>query len=282
MTAIPELYYRTLVFFRWILRGSSAHQPHGLDTELIVSLTSFPPRFHTLHLTLRSLLTQSLVPDRLVLWVYAPDACLLPESVRALTANGLEIRETDEDLKSYKKLIPALRTFPTAFLVTADDDIYYPKSWLHELVSAYAPAGRQVIGCRAHQVTHEADGGLAPYSDWHWEVRGACQGPPVFLTAGAGTLYPPGALSSVALDTSICLKLCPTADDVWINFMLRLNGFVATKTAKTLTVYDWRGTWKSALGRENVTNSGNDAALCAMVARYGDVFREERDKPSST
>lgn len=280
MTAIPELYYRTLVLLRWIVHGSGARRLHGLDAELVVSLTSFPPRFHTLHLTIRSLLTQNLAPDRLVLWVYAPDAQHLPDSVRALCAHGLEIREIDEDLRSYKKLIPALETFPAAFLVTADDDIYYPQSWLHDLVVAYVPGARQVIGCRAHQVKHEPDGMLAPYGDWHWEVRGGCQGPPIFLTAGAGALYPPGALSSEALDTRICLQICPTADDVWINFMLRLNGFVAQKTAKTLTVYDWMGTRKSALGRANVINSGNDAALSAMVARYGDVFREENGQSS--
>lgn len=274
MTALPELYYRTLVLLRWILRGSGPRRPHGLDSELVVSLTSFPPRFQTLHLTISSLLTQSLAPDRLILWVYAPDALQLPESVCALTAHGLEIREVDEDLRSYKKLIPALRAFPAAFLVTADDDIYYPQSWLQDLVEVYVPGNKQVIGCRAHQVRHDPDGRVAPYGDWDWEVRGACQGAAVFLTAGAGALYPPGALPSIALDTRICLQLCPTADDVWINFMLRLNGFAARKTASTLTVYDWMGTRKSALGRANVINSGNDAALAAMIACYGDVFRE--------
>lgn len=274
MTAIPELYYRTLVLLRWILRGSCLRRPHGLGSELVVSLTSFPPRFHTLHLTISSLLTQRLAPDRLILWVYAADALQLPERVRALTAHGLEIRVVDEDIRSYKKLIPALHAFPTAFLVTADDDIYYPRSWLQDMVTAYEPGSRQVIGCRAHRVSHGPDGRLAPYGDWLWEVQGASQGADIFLTSGAGALYPPGTFPSVALDTCTCLQLCPTADDVWINFMLRLNGFSPRKTAGTFTVYDWMGTRRSALGRTNVINSGNDTALAAMVACYGDVFRE--------
>jgi hypothetical protein len=281
VTAIPEVYYRALVLLRWIFRTSRPSQPHTLGTELVISLTSFPPRFPTLHLTIRSLLTQRLAPDRVILWLYAPDALLLPERVRTLTGYGLEIRVIDEDLRSYKKLVPALSTFPSDFLVTADDDLYYPESWLRDLVAAYTPGAKQVIGCRAHQVSRRDDGGLAPYGDWQWEVRDARQGAAVFLTAGAGALIPPGALPADALDTCIFMQLCPTADDVWVNFMLRLNGFSARKIARTFTVYDWIGTRESALGKTNVIKSGNDAALKAMLARYGDVFRDEVREPPS-
>lgn len=272
MTGIPELYYRMLVSIRWMLRGKHSGQRHRRNAELIVSLTSFPSRFSVLYLTLRSLLAQSVVPDRLILWLYAPDAALLPENVRSLVGQGLEIRELKQDIKSYKKLIPALVEFPDAYIVTADDDLYYPRFWLQRLIDAHKPSDRCVTGCRAHIVKHRADGTIAPYGEWGWEVRKECQGADVFLTGGAGVLYPPGALPLEALNSSTFMALCPTADDVWTNYMFRLNGFSARKIAYTHTVYDWLGTRENALGKGNVIGSGNDDALGCMAARYGDVF----------
>jgi hypothetical protein len=43
--------------------------PHNLPGELIVSLTSYPDRFPTLHKTVRSLLSQDMLADRTILWV---------------------------------------------------------------------------------------------------------------------------------------------------------------------------------------------------------------------
>ena len=56
---------------------------------------------------------------------------------------GLEIRECD-NLRSFKKLVPALQTFPNAFIVTADDDLYFAPNWLETLATA-AEAG--VMAC---------------------------------------------------------------------------------------------------------------------------------------
>ena len=53
-------------------------RPHGLATELIVSLTSYPPRFAVLAKTLRSLIDQRVKPDRLVLWIAHDDTAQLP------------------------------------------------------------------------------------------------------------------------------------------------------------------------------------------------------------
>jgi len=42
--------------------------------------------------------------------------------------------------RSYKKMVPALLEAPGAYIVTADDDVYYPADWLEKLV-AHACAG---------------------------------------------------------------------------------------------------------------------------------------------
>ena len=86
-----------------------SQRPHNLLGELIVSLTSYPRRFPILKFTIRSLLNQTVRPDRVILWLAEDDVTYLPSAVRRLA--GLEVR-TCPDLRSFKKLIPALEQFP--------------------------------------------------------------------------------------------------------------------------------------------------------------------------
>src|SRR6185312_7028817 len=86
-------------------------RPHGLHGELIVSLTSYPARFGVLGKTIKSLLSQTIRPDRTVLWVAHNDFVEIPTAVRNLEQHGLEIRLC-EDIRSYKKIVPSLRQWP--------------------------------------------------------------------------------------------------------------------------------------------------------------------------
>ena len=94
--------------------------------ELIVSLTSYPTRIGTVHKTIETILCQTERPDRIILWLAPeqfPKAALgLPRKLKRLTKYGLEI-QWYHDIKSYKKLIPALHQYPDAIIVTADDNV---------------------------------------------------------------------------------------------------------------------------------------------------------------
>src|SRR5258706_8196142 len=104
---------------------------HDLDGQLIVSLTSYPPRFATLHLTLQSLLDQTMRPDLIVLSVAHADARLLTNATLALVGHGIELRIV-ADVKSYNKLVFAIQEWPNAYIATADDDNFYVPDWLEE------------------------------------------------------------------------------------------------------------------------------------------------------
>lgn len=107
-----------------LMAGLISHRPirrgprHGLDAPLILSLTSYPPRFRTLARSLRCLLNQSVSPDRLILWVAEADHAFLPSNVHKLERQGLEIR-TCPDWRSLKKIAPTLMAFPDAYIATA-------------------------------------------------------------------------------------------------------------------------------------------------------------------
>ena len=78
----------------------------GDDNELIVSLTSFPERMYELHYTLYSLLTQSVKPKQVILWLAKEQFPNLekdiPARVLELQKNGLTIKWT-HNIYSYKK-----------------------------------------------------------------------------------------------------------------------------------------------------------------------------------
>ncbi len=191
---------------------------HALPGPLVVSVTSYPKRFPTLAKTLRSLLDQTVRADRTVLWLANDDTA--PADVRALTTHGFEIRFTT-DLRSYKKIIPALSEWPEAYICIADDDTYYEPNWLQSLVSGVAPG---VISCRRAHRPRRYNGRLAPYSNWEWSIIGDGRIEDLFPTGCGGVLYPPNSLDRQVLDEATFQRLCPHADDVWLYMMARKAG----------------------------------------------------------
>ena len=120
--------------------------------SLIVSVTSHPPRFGSLRESLRSLLQQDVRPTSVVLWLAPDELAQLPEAV--LKLDGLTIRQC-ETIRSYQKLVPALRAYPEAHILTADDDLVYPRSWVRSFVDAYQGT-REILVRRGRQIVSDA------------------------------------------------------------------------------------------------------------------------------
>jgi hypothetical protein len=262
---VRSRWFQLCTAWRWRLK--SRGRPHGLPTPLVVSLTSYPPRFGTLALTLRSLLRQTVKADRTIVWIAHGDIPLLPKNVTDLLAAGLEIRETD-DIKSYKKIIPALQAFPDAFIVTADDDLYYWPRWLEELVIESNGVDRLITCHRAHEVTFDEQGRMRPYRQWIIDTRFRGKSNSIFPTSGGGTLYPPGTLAHSAEDEAFALRLCPDADDIWLYWISRRCGAIYKTVADWREIVAWVGSQSVALDHKNL-QGGNDDQIGKMMKRYG-------------
>ena len=98
---------------------------------MIVSLTSFPARIPHIAPCVASLVSQIESGDRLVLWLgseqFPHGLEDVPPQIRTFSqseGSPLVVRFT-EDIRSYKKLIPALIAFPNETIVTVDDDVVY-------------------------------------------------------------------------------------------------------------------------------------------------------------
>jgi hypothetical protein len=246
-----------------IMARSGAGRPHGLAGPLVISLTSYPARFAGLELVLRSLVTQSVAADRVILWLDAGDEHRLPPAVSAL---GVETRICP-NWRSYKKIVPTLAEAPDAFVVTADDDLYYGPDWLAALVAG-AGAGAGVVCHRAHRLEMR-DGLPAAYGDWQRNIAAAEAGPLVFPTGVGGVLYAPGVFHGDVTDAALFQRLAPSADDVWLYWMHRLAGSRPQKSGGRCRITEWPGSQAQNLRAGNLAGDGNDRAVAAMLAHYG-------------
>jgi hypothetical protein len=256
----------TRVAARWERRAGRPTKKFA-EGKLVVSLTSYPARFATLALTLKCLLSQSLVPDEVILWIAENDREALPEAVSTLSGDGLSIRFC-ADIKSYKKIVPALEREPEAFIVTADDDVYYPETWLEELVAHHVPGERAVICHRAHEVRHFASGRPLPYVLWRLNTD-TTEGPHLFFIGCGGVFYPPGSLPPETTEEDLFMRLCPTGDDIWLNWMARRSDARVRKVPGRHRIRNWRGSQRTALLYENVVGGANERQLRAMIEAFG-------------
>lgn len=255
-----EAYYRLISLFS----QRSGVTKDERKTPVIVSLTAIPERYNKLHLCIESLLRQDRKPDRVILWL-SDDSIPLPKKLTKLCKRGLEIRYC-EDIRSYRKIIYTLEDYPKALVVTADDDLFYPKKWLSALHDAYK-VEPGVIHChRSHQMTFDSGGKLDDYKKWGFCSQESCYASPLtFPTGAGGVLYPPGTLNKNVINKKLFLQLAPTADDVWLKAMSILNKTKCRNTGIYKHEFTQiKGTQKRALWRENTEQDMNDKQIKAV------------------
>lgn len=217
---------RSKIRYKKFLLFSNSSKPRTKD--LIITLTSFPERISTISDTLISLLDQSLRPESIVLWLaeeqFPNKEKDLPLEILNLRKYGLEIRWC-KDLKSYKKLIPALEIFPDKLLVTADDDIFYPKNWLRDLYESYLNDPDSIFCHRVHRITFNEENEVQPYQAWDkCLIKGQEKEKDIlFFTTGGGVLFPPNCFYEDVQREDLFQKLCPLADDIWFWAMIILK-----------------------------------------------------------
>ena len=106
--------------------------------EVIISMTTFPAAAPFAAEAIKSLLRGSRLPDKIVLYVTLKQFGEkgLPSMLLKLAEENeiFEIRDYPDDIRSYRKLIPALKDFPDALIVTVDDDVIYDSEMLRLLL----------------------------------------------------------------------------------------------------------------------------------------------------
>lgn len=196
------------------------------ESDIVVSLTSFPERINEVSYAIYSLLNQTLKPKKVVLWLSGEEFPNkeddLPDILLNLKNNGLEIKWCG-NLKSYKKLIPSLKEYPNNIIVTADDDVFYVDNWLESLYNSYLENPKSIICTRSRKIKVNSDNTLDKYVNWPVSQNPEDASYLNLFTGVGGVLYPPNSLNDEVLNYDLASKLCPHADDLWFWTMAVLN-----------------------------------------------------------
>lgn len=200
------------------------------DHEVIVSLTTYGKRLYDVATTIESIMQGSMLPNRLILWLEEGlKDTELPFSLQCQQERGLQI-EYCKDLRSYKKLIPAMKAYPDAIIVTLDDDLLYESDLLENLLRSYKQHPTSISASRIHTIVLGPDHRPILYKDWklcQWSDEAS---PLNFFTSGGGTLFPPHCFDEEVFNEEVFMSICQCADDIWFNAMALKRGTPVVKS----------------------------------------------------
>lgn len=258
--------------------------------QVVVSMTSFPAAISYAILAIRSILRGSVLPDKLVLYLTFSQfaECGIPEELKALSDENsiFEIRNYDTDIRSYRKLIPALIDFPEAVIVTVDDDVNYHKNMLRDLLQLHAQVPHAVLAHRAKCIRFGK-----PYRSWkkyrwyHFLFHKIQMNFSNLQTGVGGVLYPPHSLAEEMLDIKLFTQLAPSTDDIWFWAAGVANGYPVVPVPFGHNKPRGVGKPKSlSLKTSNFkgTADRNAEALDAILRRFPNIKNKINNKWQST
>ena len=245
------------------------------DHEVVVSLTTYGIRIHDVYLAIESIMQGSVTPNRIVLWLSEEEfkGKCLPMSLQKQVERGLQI-EYCSDVRSFTKLVPSLKRFPDACIVTIDDDIIYDFDLLERLVNTHKSNLNSVCASRIHRMKLDKNNMPISYMEWDWCINDCNDHKLNFLTGVGGVLYPPQVFKDEVFNESVFLNICKYADDVWFNAMLLLNKVPIIKSY-TRSPFGQDYIEISAVqsvglchANTNVANCRNDVQIKAVWEKY--------------
>ncbi|HSC87925.1 MAG TPA: glycosyltransferase, partial [Polyangiaceae bacterium] len=261
-------------------RTHGLHVGEPRQEEIVVSLTTIAPRLYDIGTTIESLLHQTLKPDRIVLWLdqtkVSPSD--VPLSLQKQMERGLTIRFV-EDIGSHTKLVPALREFPNAVVITVDDDVLYPQHLLELLHRAYQADRSKIYCTRARHISVLKTRDFHYTKDWP-NLLEEVEGLNVLPLGVGGVLYPPGILDAEVFDLAEQKRLAPKADDIWFKAMSLKKGVVCKRIAVPSQFFPVRPfSQEVSLHHANVHGRENERQIMACFQHYGcwEILGAQRD-----
>lgn len=245
------------------------------ERQVVISLTSYGRRAKEIvDTTIKSLLKQSYKPDRIILWLDEDNWNLknLPSRLKKLMEYGVEIRFC-KDLKSYKKLIPTLPLVSdNDYIITVDDDQYYPTDFVKVLVDAMDNDSTSIYGIAVRKLLFDKNNKLRPYNEWKLCTE-KIEGETYLATGCCGIIYTKSMFHTDIDNESLYMELAPKADDLWFFFMALLNGVrcVPVKLHQVIIDIDFfyqKFHSNSSLRDSNLGESLNDVQFRNIMNHY--------------
>lgn len=106
-----------------------------MKESVVVTLTSYGKRLSNLPMVLDTIISQTVKPDLIVVNLACDEEVPL-HVLDYLAEHNVEVNRVP-DTKVYKKLIPTLRKYPDACVISIDDDFLYPKDMISDFVAMH-------------------------------------------------------------------------------------------------------------------------------------------------
>ncbi|TAI49389.1 zinc-binding alcohol dehydrogenase [Flagellimonas allohymeniacidonis] len=235
---------------------------------IMVSLASIPSRLSIVHLAIRSILNQNVLPEKIVLWLHKDLESKIPKKLSALVGSIFEIRYSEET-SSHRKLVETLKIYPQSTVITCDDDMMYRSNWLSQLYKMHKDFPNKIVANQVRCIAYDKNEQLLSYKDWPF-TKMPCTKVNNALPIGAGgTLYPHDVLHPQVLDKVLYMKLAPKADDLWFKAMALLKGTVSIPSSYAVKepIPIW-GSQKVSLKKINISEDKNRTQWLALTEHF--------------
>lgn len=254
------------------------------DSNIIISMTSFPKRIGNVCKVIDCLIHQTMRPGKIILWLSREQFDSideLPKSLIKRQKDGLEIRLVDKDYRSHKKYLyvtsdPELKEKIT---ILVDDDMFYRSDFVETLYNAYQKADNpKTVVCKySKEITYDQNGNLLPYIFWKSVKK--TKPSKTFFGSGGGTMLRFKYLPPFCGDIDLALKVTPMADDVWLNAMCRIAEFrfIPLENDNIMTIYNWRNQTLSAVNNgQNLNDKQIEMLRSEFIIQFAiDPFSKE-------
>lgn len=250
---------------RYGIRNLVSRQSVVGQTPVVVSLTTYSDRVFSVATALESIGAGTVKPARLILWL-DDDLALppsgLPRNLLRLQRRGLEVlvSENTGPHGKYFGYVTSQQHHEVP-LVTADDDIMYPREWLSKLFTAHQSHPDDVLGHWVRTITLADNGSIANYASWK-AAGNTIARPNNFAVGVSGVLYPAPMLQELAARGKGFTLHCAKADDIWLHHTALINGRrIRQYSAKPRHFPIIPGTQGKSLKESNVAGGGNDECI---------------------
>lgn len=256
--------YHTNNFLCWYyhnIKKKSISSPE--EADYVVSLTTYPARVGNVWRVIEMAANQRGIQDKYAICLYLIksefEGIDLPAKIKELQARGLTVKFNEENLKCHNKYFYAFRDYPEKTIVTIDDDLQYNHHSISGLIKKNKEYPDCIIYNRGNRILKNE-----PYNNWPFVENLTCPQHDVFPTGVGGVLYPPHCCNRFVTDMEVIKKTCLRADDLWLNFMSRLNHTKVVQTGLKSTYMVLPDTSQQTalwLVNNDVVQVGNDVQI---------------------
>ena len=233
------------------------------EADYVVSLTTYPARVGNVWRVIEMAANQRGIQDKYAICLYLIksefEGIDLPAKIKELQARGLTVKFNEENLKCHNKYFYAFKDYPEKTIITIDDDLQYNHHSISGLIKKNKEYPDCIIYNRGNRILKNE-----PYNNWPFVEKLTCPQHDVFPTGVGGVWYPPHCCNRFVTDMEVIKKTCLRADDLWLNFMSRLNHTKVVQTGLKSTYMVLPDTSQQTalwLVNNDVVQVGNDVQI---------------------